>query len=70
MDNEFNKGIEFAFEYIEKHLVGHVVGYGLEGIVTEKMLKDLKQKIPRKCNVCPDKPCGTDWCPTKIEGEK
>mgnify|MGYP000932106606 CR=1 FL=1 len=70
MDNEFNRGIEFAFAYIKKHMVGHVVGYGLEGVVTEKMLEELQKKIPKKCNVCTGDPCGTNWCPTKKEEDE
>lgn len=62
--NNFNKGIYFAFDFIEKNMVGRVVNGKLEGVVTKDMLKTIKQEISRKCNFC-DKPCETEWCSTK-----
>jgi len=70
MNNEFNKGIDYAFDYIEKHLIGHVIGYGLQGVVTEKMLKELRKKIHRRCDVCVGQnPCENAWCSTKDKDE-
>ena len=64
--NNFNKGIDFAFEYIEKNLLGKSVNGALQGVVTKEMLADLKKKIPKKCEICQN-PCGQSWCPTKTE---
>lgn len=65
MDNDFNKGIDYAFDYIEKHIIGRVVNNRLEGVVTVKELKELRQSIHRRCNICTGNPCENDWCPTK-----
>ena len=62
--NEFNKGIEHTFEYIEKHIIGRVVNGKLEGVITEDQLKEIRNTIPRKCDSC-NNPCGKTWCPTK-----
>lgn len=64
--NDFNKGIEYAFDYIEKRMYGCVVNGRLEAAVLRKELEELRKSIPRKCDFC-SKPCGTDWCPTKTE---
>ena len=67
MNNEFNKGIEYAFDYIKENMIGYPIGYGLQGAVTEKMLEELRKKIPKRCDICSGDPCGTDWCPTKTD---
>ena len=64
--SEFNKGIDFAFEHIEKKLVGKVLNGRLEGVITQEDIEELKKNIPRKCAFC-TKPCGKSWCPTKSE---
>ena len=63
--NDFNKGIEYAFDFLEKHIIGRVVNGRLEGIITKDELEELRNKIPRRCDICTGPPCGTDWCPTK-----
>jgi hypothetical protein len=66
--NDFNKGIEYAFDYIEKHMYGYVVNGRLEAAVLRKELEELRKKIPKKCDFC-TAPCETDWCSTKDENE-
>lgn len=64
--NEFNKGIEYAFDFLEKHIIGRVVNGRLEGVITKDQLDELRQKIHRRCDVCVGKnPCENDWCCTK-----
>lgn len=62
--NEFNRGIDYAFDYIRKNMYGRVVNGSLEGVITKKELLKLQEEIHKKCNVCP-KPCEMDWCCTK-----
>jgi hypothetical protein len=64
MMNEFNKGIEYAFDYIEKNIKGYVVNGQLESAILKEDLKKIRKNISRKCDSC-TKPCGTDWCSTK-----
>jgi hypothetical protein len=66
--NDFNKGIEYAFDFLEKHIIGRVVNGRLEGIITKDELEELRKKIPKKCDFC-TAPCETDWCSTKDENE-
>ena len=63
MDNEFNKGINYAFDYIEKHIIGRVVNGRLEGVITAQQLKELRKSIPLKCDFCP-MPCEQPHCCT------
>lgn len=66
MNNEFNKGIDYAFDFILKNMYGYVVNGKFTGAVTESELKELREKIHRRCNVCVGKnPCENAWCPTK-----
>lgn len=62
--NDFNKGIDYAFDFIKENLMGRVVNGRLEGVVTEEDLEMLRKKIHRKCNFC-SIPCETSWCSTK-----
>ena len=62
--NDFNRGIDYAFDYIEKHINGHIVNGKLEGVILREQLEELKNKIPKKCDFCIN-PCKTDWCCTK-----
>lgn len=71
MDNEFNKGIDYAFDFILKNLVGRVVNGRLMAAATEQDLKAMKQNIHRRCDVCVgENPCETDWCPTKDKDDE
>lgn len=62
--NDFNKGIQYAFDYIEKNIIGHVINGKLEGVITKEQLKDLKNSISFKCDFC-IKPCEQLHCCTK-----
>lgn len=62
--NDFNKGIEYAFKYLEENITGRVVNGLLEGVLTREELRKLKENIPKKCDFCV-KPCKTEWCCTK-----
>lgn len=66
--NEFNKGIEYTFDYIEKNIIGCVVNGKIEGVITKKQLKELRKSIPRKCDFCL-KPCEQPHCCTITEKE-
>lgn len=66
--NDFEKGVQFAFDYIKKNMIGRVCNYGMESVVTEKELEELRKTIPKKCKFCP-MPCGQDWCSTKKKEE-
>lgn len=61
--NDFNKGIEFAFDFIRNNIKGHNIGGTLKGAVTRQELEILHKKIPKKCDLC-TKPCEQEWCPT------
>lgn len=61
---EFEKGVEFAFEYIRKRMIGRVINGHLEAVVTKKHLEELQKTIPKKCQFC-ENPCGQSWCSTK-----
>jgi hypothetical protein len=62
--SDFNEGIDYAFDYIEKNIIGHMVNGSLVGVITKEQLETLKKNIPRRCSQC-DIPCGNDWCSTK-----
>lgn len=63
---DFEKGVEFAFEYIKKNMIGMPCGYGLQAVVTEERLQELRKTIPLKCGSCPS-PCEQSWCSTVKE---
>jgi len=64
--SDFNKGIEYAFDYIEKHMYGHNINGVLQAAILRNELKELRNKIPKKCYFCPE-PCDNNWCSTKEE---
>lgn len=66
--NDFNKGIDYAFDYIEKHMYGYVVNGQLKAAVLREELEELKKSISRKCDFCP-KPCEQPHCCT-VTGSK
>jgi hypothetical protein len=66
--NDFNKGIEYAFDYIEKHMYGYVVNGQFKSAVLKEELKNLRKKIPIKCDFCP-KPCEQPHCCTIIRSK-
>ena len=66
MDNEFNKGIDYAFDFILKNLVGRVVNGKLKGAAIKEDLEAMRQNIHRRCDICVGcNPCESQWCPTK-----
>ena len=43
--NDFNKGIDYAFDYIEKHMYGYVVNGQLKAAVLREELEELKNQF-------------------------
>jgi hypothetical protein len=62
--NDFNKGVNYAFDYILRNLKACNIGDGIEGCITRSELQELKKTISFKCNFC-EYPCENDWCSTK-----
>ena len=65
-ENDFNRGIAYAFDYIRKNMYGRVVNGHLKGAATKEDLDRMEKEIAKKCNFCP-KPCETEHCCTKKE---
>jgi hypothetical protein len=62
--SDFNRGIQYAFEYLKKNLIGRDVNGKMIGVLTGEQIDELYKKIPKKCGFC-EKPCENSWCVTR-----
>lgn len=61
---DFEKGVEYAMEYIKKNMVGMVINGSVKSAITKEKLEKIKKTIHKRCDFC-EKPCENSWCSTK-----